>query len=162
MMGLAGVDPLDWAIWRLYIWGVPLTTLATTSGRPVERMTAGLVAVVEALMRRLDFMCWALSPDPAIIPEGGLSPGWYARHETWIRGQRAIGFPYLAADPRRRSSSFKERTWPSEGQMRNPPTLARARPHGWDRERPGQQSCRLHRARIAGIESVAESDFSRS
>lgn len=156
------VSSLDWAYWRLYIWGVSVDALAKTSGHRYARVRQALVNVIEALMRRLDYICWALNIDPRYMPEGGLSPGWYARHETWIRGQRAIGFPYIAADPRRRGSSFKERTWPTESQLVNPPSIPRARPHGWDRERPGQQSGRLHRARISKLTGVDESDFSRS
>lgn len=123
------IEPLSWAYWRCYTWGCDIEVLTATSGEREQTIVAKLAEVVEALMwTRLDICCWALNIDKATIPEGKLTPGWYARNEAWIRGQVAIGFPYRAADPRTRNYALKERTWPTDSQLANPPRLEIRRP----------------------------------
>lgn len=140
-----GASPLEWACWRLWVWGASVDDIVNTGGCHVAHgqrlltnghrvvnqglrardVTAAIAHVISLLMQRLDIMAWALNIDPATMPEGRLTTGWYDRNEFWLRGQVAIGQAYNPADPRRRNYALKERTWPTDQQMLHPPNLSK-------------------------------------
>ena len=164
-----GCTRLEWACWRLWVWGAGVDDIVNAGGcfvspstgeveltnsrkanwtinqgLDVRAVVTAIAHVVTLLMQRLDIMAWALNPDPKTMPEGRLTTGWYDRNEFWLRGQVAIGMAYTPGDPRRRNYALKERTWPTDQQQLHPPPLGENRTY---KTRPRGTSCSRTEAR---------------